>query len=349
MKIWLLNYAIVILIGAAVAYLFGFIIKVLARKIGAVDTPTEKKIHKNTIPRLGGIAIFCGFAGSLVIIEKIFNCNIALSIWVVLLGALVTMIIGAADDLTAKRGGVSSVLKLIILFGVTYVLSLFGIIVDFPFPYFINLIITLIWLVAVVSAFNAMDNMDGLASGLALIAGLTFLAVAIQTGQWNWGFLAAALVGANLGFLRHNFYPAKIFMGDSGSFFLGFTLGAMGIMGAWSTNPFKASFVPIIILGLPLFDLVYIIIKRYRQGKTKNLKDIIVYSGQDHFSHRIKSLGLTQRSTVGMVWLISLCLSFGAYILRNTKKWEAILLLLQFLLVLAIFIILMELANKKKA
>lgn len=330
----LYNYLIIFGSAALISYLGGFVVKSLARRLGIIDQPTPSKLHQQPTPRLGGLSIFLGFSISLVITHVWFPLGPAR--WAMLAGAALTMVIGAIDDLTARYGGVPAVIKLIVLFLITCALSQVGIIINFPLPYVVNLILTLIWLVAVSSAFNAMDNMDGLAGGLAVIAGGTYLAVAIQTGQWDWGFLAAAMVGANLGFLRHNFYPATLFMGDSGSFFLGFTLAALGIMGGWSTNPFKASLVPMIILGLPLFDLGYIIIRRHRAGLTHNLREIITYSGQDHFSHRVKAFGFSQKQTVLLIYLISASLSCGAFILRDTRRWEAVVLLVQFFLIMGI-------------
>ncbi|MBI4834011.1 MAG: undecaprenyl/decaprenyl-phosphate alpha-N-acetylglucosaminyl 1-phosphate transferase [Planctomycetes bacterium] len=349
-KEWILNYLAVFAAAAIISYLFGFIIKSFAKSLGIIDNPAEGKLHQTPTPRLGGLAIFLGFSLSLFLSQYILPFGtLGPQRWAIIIGALMTMFVGAMDDLTASRGGVPAAIKLIILFVITYILSQAGIMVNFPFPYLINLIITMTWLVGVTSAFNAMDNMDGLASGLALIASMAYLAIAIQTGQWTWGLISVGLIGANLGFLRHNFYPAKIFMGDSGSFFLGFTLAALGIMGGWSTNPFKASFVPIIILGLPLLDLVYVIYRRYRQGITHGIKEIITYSAQDHFSHRLKALGLSHKQTVILVWLISFCVSCGAFILRNTRKWEAILLLFQFvLIVLIVFIIVSRIAPTRE-
>jgi len=344
--LWLLHCLIAFVSATAITYLTGFIIRIIAKKLGIIDQPNPDKLHRDPTPRLGGIAIFLGFIVSLILVNH--YTDLPKSAWIILLGAAVTMIVGAIDDLTVRRGGVPPVIKLIILFLITCALSRFGIIINLPFPYFISLLITLVWIVGITSAFNAMDNMDGLASGLALIASMTFLAVANQTGQWSWGLLAAALMGANFGFLGHNFYPAKLFMGDSGSFFLGFTLAALGIMGSWSTNPFKASLIPIIILGLPLFDLAYTIIKRHHEGLTHNLKEIITYSSQDHFSHRIKDLGFSQKNTVLLIYLISFCLSAGAFILRDTAKWEAIALFAQFILTIClIFILLRKLAQRQ--
>jgi len=344
---WLLRYLIIFLTAAFITYLVCFPAKFLARRIGIIDQPNTHKIHKNPTPRNGGVALFIGFGLSLVLFNYISGGILSTPIWSVLIGAALTFMVGFLDDLRVNSGGIPTVLKLLTLCVVTLILAYAGIVVSFPFPTWLSIIITLLWLIGVTSAFNAFDNMDGLAGGLALIASLTYLAVAATTGQWLWGTVSAALAGANLGFLRHNFYPASIFMGDGGSFFLGFTLATLGIMGGWSTNPFKAALVPIIILGIPLFDLAYIIIKRQLKGVTKNLKEIIVYCGRDHFSHRLQSLGLSQLQVVLFVYLLVLATSLGAIILRETPRLEAIILLVQFLLIAAVIFIIVEIRAAK--
>jgi UDP-GlcNAc:undecaprenyl-phosphate/decaprenyl-phosphate GlcNAc-1-phosphate transferase len=349
LKEYLLIYLKVFLLAGGGAFVVTILVKYIARKWGIVDNPGERKIHYQPIPRLGGIAIYLGMAVSIVCLKW---CGLAGRLLtpeflVILLGGFITLSVGVIDDLRSLRGGVPTVPKLLILFAVTLICSQFGVVINFPFlPTWLEVIITLGWIVGVTSAFNAIDHMDGLASGLALIASIVYLGVAIQTGQWQWGILAAALMGANLGFLGHNFNPASIFMGDSGSFFLGFTLAAMSIMGGWSTNPIKASIIPVLVLGIPLFDLAYVIIKRQHEGITKSMKDIIVYSGADHIGHRLMKLGLNQKQTVFLIYMIALAGALGAFIIRNTSRIEAMVLLGQVLLTLIIIFILIGLKKK---
>lgn len=352
LKQYLITCLLVFLLAGGIAYLATFLVKFVAARLKIVDYPNERKIHTRPTPRLGGVGIYLGFVLSVLLVDSFSlggpHGSIPPEILGVMAGGLITLLVGTMDDLRSAAGGVPSVIKLLVLFIITFILARAGVIVNFPFfPYWLNLVITLGWIVGVTSAFNAIDHMDGLASGLALIAGMTYLAVAIQTGQWQWGILAAALMGANLGFLRYNFHPATIFMGDSGSFFLGFTLAAMGIMGGWSTHPVKASVIPILILSIPLFDLGYLIIKRQSKGVTKTIRDIIVYSGQDHLGHRLANLGLSQRKTVLFIYLISFCISLGAFGIRNTSKLEAIVLLGQVVLIAIIIFILVELKIKR--
>ncbi|MBI5778765.1 MAG: undecaprenyl/decaprenyl-phosphate alpha-N-acetylglucosaminyl 1-phosphate transferase [Planctomycetes bacterium] len=262
------------------------------------------------------------------------------------------MLIGFYDDVrSASSGGLSAIIKLIILFGATFILAHAGIILNFPFPQWINFVLTLFWIVGVISAFNAMDNMDGLATGLALIAAGIYVVIARQTHQWVWGLLASALMGATAGFLPHNFRvkkPAAVFMGDSGAFFIGFTLAALSIMGGWSTSPFKASIIPIIILGVPILDFIYIVIQRYLKGLTPTISQVITYTGNDHLSHRINHF-LGKKPTVLFIYLISFTLGLGAVALRNSTKTEAIFITVQYLLIVSIILILIGFLSRHKA
>lgn len=336
LEYWVLRYLVTLVIATLVSYLAGYLVKFLAVKLNIIDLPNAYKIHTRPIPRLGGVAIFLGFISGSLLSYCLEREILSQKIWSILLGGTVILLVGVLDDIRVLKGGVPAVGKLLVLFLITLNLAHSGILVNFPFPFEINIVITLIWLVGIISAFNAIDHLDGLASGLSLIAGVSFLVVAIQTGQWVWGNFAAALIGANLGFLRHNFHPASLFMGDGGSFFLGFTLAALGIMGAWSTNLFKASLIPVLILAIPIFDFVWVVYSRQRKGITKTLKEIITYCGQDHLGHRLMKLGFSQTKTVGIIYLIAITTSLGAVILRNTSREAAVLLLIQFILTLGI-------------
>ncbi|MFA5795127.1 MAG: MraY family glycosyltransferase [Candidatus Brocadiia bacterium] len=350
MKEWIIRYLIVIGISATGTYLASFILKYISRAINCMDRPDDKyKLHVQATPRLGGIAIYAGFIISIgYFLFYTASPGHDDSVYILAISSLMTLLVGLWDDFRKIHSdGLSALIKLAILFVLTFILSLNGIIINLPFPREINIALTLLWLVGCTSAFNAMDNMDGLASGISLIAAMAYAAVAIQTYQFVWGIIAAALIGGNLGFLFHNFHPiskkpASIFMGDGGSFFLGFTLAVMSVMGGWSSNPVKASIIPIFILGVPLVDLVYVIFRRQKLGITKSLKDIIVYSGTDHFSHRINQAGFSRHKSVLLIYLISFSVSLGAVILRNTAKYEAILLLAQFCLTFLIIFIFIE-------
>ena len=296
---WVYFYLLIFIIAALITYLITFLARVVSGPLRIVDNPGPLKVHAQPTPRLGGVGIYIGFALTVVLIiyNVVGGSLVNLSATAhkqfmgILLGGGVVMLIGFYDDVkSASSGGVSAVIKLLILFAATFILVHSGIVINFPLPKWVNFLLTLFWIVGVISAFNAMDNMDGLAAGLALIAAGTYMLIARQTHQWLWGILASVLMGATAGFLPHNFRmkkPAAIFMGDSGAFFVGFVLAALSIMGGWSTSPIKAGIIPIIILGVPIIDFIYIVIYRYKKGLTQTVSQAVTYTGHDHLSHRI--------------------------------------------------------------
>lgn len=356
---WLIIYLIIFLFSGLTSYSVTFLTRIISNRLKIIDNPGPLKIHREPTPRLGGIGIFIGFTISTILLlsKSSIGIRIGLSIPIdhtvlsIIIGSSIVMLVGLYDDIKASTSnGIPAVMKLIILFGVTIILAHGGILLNFPLPYTVNFILTLFWIVGVISAFNAIDNMNGLATGLAIIASGTYAIIALQTGQWLWGILAVILMGSNAGFLPHNFRfkkQAAIFMGDSGSFFIGFTLGTLSIMGGWSTNPIKSAIIPIIILGIPILDLIYVVIRRYQQKITTNIPQIITYTGHDHLSHRINHF-LSHRQTVLFVYLISFTLGIGAIALRNTTKWEAILIFIQYFLIFLIIILLIEFIHKSK-
>ncbi len=335
-----LQYLIVFLIALGISYFITPIIAKLARTLKILDMPAKDKLHKKPIPRLGGLAIFIAYFFSLLITK-----NLNSSSGIIIFGGAAVLLLGILDDIFR----VPAVIKFIFIAILTYILARQGLVVSlFGRFFYLNLFITLLWIVGVTSAFNAVDNMDGLSGGLGAIAAITFFVIAIRTSQWGWAALAFALFGALLGFLRHNFHPAKIFMGDSGSLFLGFTLASLGIRGEWSTNSIKASIIPILILGVPIFDLAYIVIRRWIEGTAKGVIKAITFCAKDHLSHRLLSLGFKQRISVLFIYLIAICVSIGAIVLQNAARWDAILLFLQFILIFTIVLILISITKRIK-
>ncbi len=335
-----LNYLIIFLASLLLSYLITPLVALIATRFKIIDVPAKNKLHKKSIPRLGGVAIFIAYALPLLLING-FN----FSARTILFGGLLILIIGAIDDVQR----VSAVYKLTFIFAVTLLLASQGVILRLFHEFvIISFALTLFWVAGVTSAFNAVDNIDGLAAGLAFIAAATFFIIAIRTSQWALASLSAALTGATLGFLRYNFHPAKIFMGDSGSLFLGFTFASLGIMGEWSINPIKASLIPILVLGVPIFDLAYIVIRRWLDGVTKGIIEAITFCAKDHLSHRLVYLGLNQRMSVLFIYLISVCVSIGAVVLQNAAKSDAVLLLAQFILIFVTVLLLISLTKRLK-
>ena len=268
----------------------------VARKLGwrwgIIDQPGARKVHLKPIPRLGGLAIYIAFILALLIFEDRFHIPQLVSI---LIGATLVSFLGIWDD----RWGLRPLLKLSGQIVAALILVVSGVQVQFlPYP-FLNVAVTIFWIVGITNALNLLDNMDGLSGGVGAVAAAFFLLLAALNGQYLVGSLAAALLGACLGFLIYNFNPASIFMGDTGSLFLGFMLAALGIKLHFPDRPSIVTWmVPVIVLGLPVFDTTLVVISRLRRG-------VPVYQGgKDHVSHRLVAMGLTQREAVLILYLV---------------------------------------------
>lgn len=320
----------------------------LFRRVGMMDAVADNKIHKQPVPRGGGIVIFIAFAVAVLLPDYRSDGMNG-----ILLGAFMCLVVGAVDDYV---GGIAGFYKLITLVAATLILSQYGVRINVFQNEVLDVVVTILWIVGVTSAFNGTDNMDGLASGLSVIVAGMFLVIALQAyavtnteTSLSWfGMLAIGLIGANLGFLIYNSKPALIFMGDSGSFFLGFTLAALGVMGEWTENRIISCTIPILILGVPLFDFGYVIIARILKGETRTLRDIIDHCAPDHLSHRLVWFGFTQRQAVFFIYLISITLGISGILLRNTSSLvDSQLALFQGLAIVTIVIILMVLAARR--
>jgi UDP-GlcNAc:undecaprenyl-phosphate GlcNAc-1-phosphate transferase len=267
----------------------------IAPRLGMMDEPSARKVHFRPIPRLGGLAIFGAVMLALVLIEDKRNFDQFVSI---LFAASWMSFLGLWDD----RWGLRPIFKLIGQTLGALLLVLYGIQVALPLlPPWANIIVTLVWLVGVTNAFNLLDNMDGLSGGVAAIAAAFFLLMSSFSGQYLVGALSAAVLGACIGFLLYNFNPASIFMGDSGSLFLGFMLASIGIKLRFPDNvTFVTWMIPPLVLGLPLFDTALVTISRLRRGLNP-----LTTPGKDHVSHRLVATGMTQRETVLTLYLVA--------------------------------------------
>ena len=336
--IWIERYCMALAVSFAVSCALTFISIHVLKKLKIMDEPDPRKIHKTPIPRMGGIAIYVGF-----IVPMFLKMDFSSPQLGIMIGSAIALLIGDFDDIWH----VPATLKLIFLFLLTLLIWRFGVVTNLPFIIekyrsIINIVITMLWLTGLCSAINAIDHMDGLAAGLSAIASFIYLAISLQSGQWIWGLMSICMIGSLLGFLMFNWHPAKIFMGDSGSFFLGFSLGAIGIMGGWSENSLKSAIIPFAVLSIPIMDLLYVIVTRRLTGITKNLKESITYCGKDHIGHRFCKFGFTQVNSVRIIYLVSFTVSISALIIRYTADVESFLLLFQILMIYIIIFILMR-------
>jgi UDP-GlcNAc:undecaprenyl-phosphate GlcNAc-1-phosphate transferase len=233
-------------------------------------------------------------------------------------GAALVSLLGIVDD----RWGLRPLLKLVGQIFAAVILIVSGLQVrSFPFEW-LNILVTLVWIVGITNAFNLLDNMDGLSGGVAAVAAAFFTLMAALSDQSYVDALSAALLGAAIGFLVYNFNPASIFMGDTGSLFLGFMLAAIGIKLRFPDNvPFVTWMVPILVMGMPIFDTTLVFISRLRRGKNP-----LTTPGKDHTSHRLVAMGFTTREAVMIHYLISGVFGMAALLVTQANTAEGYLI-----------------------
>ena len=284
----------VFLLALGVAVSATAIVIPLARRLGLVAKPRADRWHRQSTALMGGIGIFLAFAASCAVYAP-FSRNVAL----VLGGAAAAFFFGLYDDLRETRPG----FKLLFQILLATTVSALGLRIGFIANPFLATGLTVFWIVAIINAFNIIDNMDGLSSGIAAVSGICIFVYSVQLGNAEVSVLAAAVSAACLGFFIFNFNPAKIFMGDCGSLCIGFIMAAITIMSTWrsATNLLFSICTPVCFLAIPIFDTLLVSFQRRLHGRP------ISMGGRDHTSHRLVVLGLSERKTVLLLMVISLC------------------------------------------
>ena len=290
------------------------LVRYAAIQLGILDQPSARKVHLAPVPLMGGAAIYIAFIAALAIWGERSYVNEVVGIFV---GATLVSLVGALDD----SRGVGSYLKLAIQIAAAAILILSGVQVRL-FDGFMDIVLTLFWVVGITNAFNLLDNMDGLSAGVATVASAFFTLLAAMSGQYLVGTLAAALGGACVGFLVYNWNPARVFMGDTGSLFLGFLLAAVGIKLRFPANSASITWmIPILILALPIFDTSLVFISRLRRGKNP-----LTTAGKDHLSHRLARLTGSQREAVLLCYLVTGATGLVSIFLTQANLQEALVL-----------------------
>ncbi|WNC13713.1 MraY family glycosyltransferase [Brevibacillus brevis] len=291
----------------------------LAFRLDFVDKPrkdVERKIHREPIPLTASYAIFAGFAASYLLFSK----ESAVQTTAVLIGSMMLLVIGTIDDWYKTQGKDFSALpKMIVQVSAAVVVYLSGITFSGfynPFsgeyillPVWLQFILTILWIFGVTTVINFSDGMDGLAGGLSAISAGTLFVVALTKGQSTSAVMAISLIGVSLAYLRYNKPPAKIFMGDAGATFLGFILAVIALDGAFKQATLLSLFIPILALGVPIFDNLFVVTKRFLQGKPIYQAD----ASQVHY--RLLRTGLNPKQVVAFLCLISVCFSLTSIIL----------------------------------
>lgn len=292
---------LLLIFSAALAFAIGVtpVARRVAWRTGLTDAPTEGKVHSQPTPLLGGVAIYAAVMVALILFADRREVSQLAGI---LLGATLVSFVGLWDD----RQPLRPVLKLAGQLGAVAVLVVAGVRVQLTGNVMVDTTLTVLWMLAVTNALNFMDNMDGISGGVAAIAAAGLLLLAVANDQRLVAPLAAALLGACLGFLVYNFNPASIFMGDGGSLFLGFALGALAIKLRFPGQPTNVTWmVPVLVLAVPLFDLSLVVISRLRREVNP-----FTTGGQDHLTHRLVASSFTQREAALVVYLLC-CVAGG--------------------------------------
>jgi UDP-GlcNAc:undecaprenyl-phosphate GlcNAc-1-phosphate transferase len=299
----------------------------VATRHGILDQPAANKAHSSATPYLGGIAVAAGL-----LVIGIIAAGAEGQLAVILAGGIALGLLGFIDDRSTVKPGV----KLLVEVGAGLALWGVGVRGGFGDIYLLDLFLTVGWVVAITNAVNLLDNMDGVASGVAAVSALSFFAVAAQQGEYLVGGFALAVAGACLGFLRHNFPPARIFLGDAGSLMLGFLLAAIGLkLDLVGPGPIVQAAIPILILAVPIFDTILVIVARLRGGRS------IFLGGTDHSSHRLARIGLSAASVARTAYIAQAVYGGLALVLLNSPSAQvrsAAILLAGFLGLLIVFL-----------
>lgn len=322
--IWYVLLALVL--AALVSLAATPMVKVMSVKMGAVDVPRDnRRMHDHPIPRMGGLAIFFGFLFAMLLFVPLDTAKKGM-----LLGAVIIVILGIFDDINA----LSAKLK----FAVQIVAALIAVlagnqinVLSNPNIFSANPVwqlgwlaypVTVIWIVAITNAVNLIDGLDGLACGVSTISAMTMLVIALLVSELDVAVMMAALAGACMGFLPYNFNPAKIFMGDTGSTFLGFIMATVSINGMFKQYTIISFVVPFLMLGLPIFDVCFAVVRRVSHGQSPMQPD------RGHVHHRLIDMGFSQKQAVGVLYVISAILGLSAVVLTAGGADKAMIFLL---------------------
>ena len=308
-------------LASAISYASTPFVMKLAVRIGAVDVPRDnRRMHKVPIPRLGGLAIVIAFLLCTFLFVKLDS-----QIQGVLLGAIIILVVGVLDDcltLKAMPKFIAQIVAACLVYRsgceIRYVTNPFSVQpIDLGF---FSGFVTVVWIVMMTNAVNFIDGLDGLAVGVSGISTGTMLVIAMLLGEESVAVILSALLGACLGFIPFNFNPARIFMGDTGSTFLGFVLASMSVQGLFKMYAVISFVVPFLILGVPFFDITFAVIRRLAKHQNPMTAD------RGHIHHRLIDMGLNQKQSVAIVYMLTGVLGLAAVLLANSTGTKAFIL-----------------------
>ena len=288
--------------------------KKLAKKIGAIDIPKDKRrMHTDSVPLIGGLAIFLGF-----LVSTVFFAEIDIKIIAILSGALIMVVLGVFDDKYALGAKFKLMIQIIaaaipVIAGVRIERIILPFLKSGGIEFgWLAYPITILWIVALTNAVNLIDGLDGLAAGVSAIASFSMFLIALMQGNYVIAVMSAALVGACCGFLPYNFSPASIFMGDTGSTFLGFVMASLSVLGLFKIHAIISFAVPFIAFGIPIFDTSFAIFRRIKEHRP------IMSPDRGHLHHRLVDMGFSHKQAVLIIYAI--CIVLGAVAVLSFKS-----------------------------
>jgi UDP-GlcNAc:undecaprenyl-phosphate GlcNAc-1-phosphate transferase len=320
------GYVLLALILAAVVSLATTpLVKSLSYKVGAIDVPKDdRRMHDHPIPRMGGLAIFFGFMVSVLLLLPLDTAKQGM-----LLGAVIIVILGIFDDIYALPAKLKFVVQIVAALIAVLAGNRIQVVsnpnIFSSNPYWdlgvLSIPVTILWIVAITNAVNLIDGLDGLACGVSTISSVTMLVVALLVSEGDVAVMMAALAGACIGFLPYNLNPAKIFMGDTGATFLGYILATVSVQGMFKLPTIISFVVPFLMLGLPIFDVTFAVIRRLAKGQSPMSPD------RSHIHHRLIDMGFSQKQAVGILYVVSAILGLSAVVLTTTNALKAMVFL----------------------
>ena len=319
-------------------------VKMLAIKVGAIDIPKdERRVHKKPIPRLGGLAIILGTSLTILInmiLPRYVKWDFSFSdnISGVILGCFIIVCVGILDDIKPQKAKVKLLFQILAAMCVVIISDIRVQAISNPFSatgilklnYFFSCLVTVCWLIGITNAINLIDGLDGLAAGISALSYMAMFCVSLILKDFDTQMITIILAGAVIGFLPYNFNPAKIFMGDTGSTFLGFTLGVISVSGTLKAYTAISIVIPLLILGVPLFDTTFAILRRLCSGKS------IMEADRGHIHHKLMDMGFSQRQVVLLMYLASAILGVSAVWITKIGQLSILMTVIFILVVLLV-------------
>ena len=295
---------LILLVTIISSFILTYLAKNIANHVGAIDLPNERKVHQKPMPRCGGLAIFGAF-----LVGYMVYGNPTTQMLSILIGAFIIVLLGFIDDINSIRARTKFFFQIVaaaivVFYGKTYFTEITFLGLNFNFPYWVNTIISVIYIVAIANAINLIDGLDGLAAGISTIYFATIAIIAFILNKIGGLdiILSLIMLGSTIGFLGHNFPPAKIFMGDTGSLFLGFMIAVISLLG-FKVATITSLVVPLCILSIPIFDTTFAILRRLLKGESIGKPD------KEHFHHQLLKLNFGTKKTILLIYLINILFS----------------------------------------